>query len=324
MPFLIRCFLAFLIAYGVSCRVSSAGTNEYPAAPIKLVVPFAAGGGGDISARILSDAMGNSLGQPVVIENRPGAGGLAAAQSVWHAAPDGYSILMVGNINAIAPSMLKSVPYDILRDFTPISIVATTDVVVFGPKSSRFKNLRDVLDEAKKKPGTINIGVGLVGTTQHLTAELFKMITNIDAVIVPFRSSADLVTAVRRGDVDVGFELMAPVVGSFTSGDLKPLAVSASTRSPLLPETPTFVENDIAAAVTSWALIAGPASMPEPIVARLNTAISEALANSEVQQKFRALSLDPGGGTPAEARHLLATEITKWKQVIESAKIGLN
>src|SRR5262249_35976786 len=163
---------------------------------------------------------------------------------------------------------------------TPISIVATTDVVVFGSKSSRFKNLRDVLDEAKKKPGTINIGVGLVGTTQHLTAELFKITTNVDAVIVNFRSSADLVTAVRRGDVGLGIELMAPIVGSFASGDLKALAVSAPKRSPLLPETPTFGENDIAAAVTSWALIAGPASMPEPIVTRLNAAIAEALAHS--------------------------------------------
>jgi tripartite-type tricarboxylate transporter receptor subunit TctC len=308
----------------MSSGISLAGTKEYPAAPIKLVVPLAAGGAGDISARILADAIGNLLGQPVIIENRPGAGGLAAAQSVLNATPDGYTILLIGNINAIAQSMLKSIPYDILRDFTPISIIATTDVVVFGSKSSHFKSLREVVDEARKKPGTINIGVGLVGTTQHLTAELFKSTTNIDAVIVPFRSSADLVTAVRRGDVDLGFELMAPVLSSFASGDLKALAVSAPKRSPLLPETPTFVENDVAASVTSWALIAGPTGTPELIVTRLNTAISDALSRPEVQQKFQQLSLEPGGGTPEDARNLLAAEISKWKQVIESAKIRLN
>jgi tripartite-type tricarboxylate transporter receptor subunit TctC len=324
MPSRIRYVLTFLITYGILCSASFAGTKEYPAAPIKLVVPFAAGGGGDISARILADATGNLLGQPVIIENRPGAGGLAAAQSVLGAAPDGYTILLIGNINAIAQSMLKSIPYDILRDFTPISIVATTDVVVFGSKSSRFKSLREAVEEARRKPGTINIGVGLVGTTQHLTAELFKSTTNVDAVIVPFRSSADLVTAVRRGDVDLGFELMAPVLSSFASGDLKALAVSAPKRSPLLSETPTFVENDVAASVTSWALIAGPKGTQEPIVTRLNTAISDALAKPEVQQKFQQLSFEPGGGTPADARDLLAAEISKWKKVIESAKIGLN
>ena len=299
MSSLIRYFLAFLITCGILCGASFAGTKEYPAAPIKLVVPVAAGGAGDISARILADAIGNLLGQPVIVENRPGAGGLAAAQSVLNAAPDGYTILLIGNINAIAQSMLKSIPYDILRDFAPISIVATTDVVVFGSKSSRFKNLRDVVDEARKKPGTINIGVGLVGTTQHLTAELFKSTTNVDAVIVPFRSSADLVTAVRRSDVDLGFELMAPVLSLFASDDLKALAVSAPKRSPILPEVPAFVENDIPASVTSWALIAGPTGTPEPIVTRLNTAISAALAKPEVQQKFQQLSLEPGGGTPA-------------------------
>jgi tripartite-type tricarboxylate transporter receptor subunit TctC len=324
MPSRIRYILTFLITYGILCGASFAGTKEYPVAPIKLVVPFAAGGGGDISARILADATGNLLGQPVIIENRPGAGGLAAAQSVLSAAPDGYTILLIGNINAIAQSMLKSIPYDILRDFAPISIVATTDVVVFVSKSSRFKSLREAVEEAKKKPGTINIGVGLVGTTQHLTAELFKSTTNVDAVIVPFRSSADLVTAVRRGDVDLGFELMAPVLSLFASGDLKALAVSAPKRSPILPEVPTFVENDIAASVTSWALIAGPTGTPEPIVTRLNTAISDALAKPEVRQKFQQLSLEPGGGTPVDARDLLAAEISKWKRVIESAKIGLN
>jgi tripartite-type tricarboxylate transporter receptor subunit TctC len=324
MSSLVPYLFAFLITIGISCGASSAETKEYPTAPIKLVVPVAAGGAGDISVRILADEMAKVLGQPIIIENRPGAGGVAAAQSVLNAAPDGYTLLMVGNIHAIAQSMLKPVPYDILRDFTPISIVATTDLVVFAGNSSRFESIRDLLDEAKKKPGTINIGVGLVGTTQHLTAELFKMTTKIDAVIVPFRSSADLVTAVRRGDVDVGFELLAPVLGPLTAGDLKPLAVSTPKRSPLLPDVPTFSENRIAVSVTSWALIAAPAGVNNDIIARLNRTISEALVKPEVQQKFQTLSLEVGGGTPSDARALLATEVPKWKQIIESANISVN
>jgi len=317
------CWLVVLIfTYGNSCIELAAQPKEYPASPIRLVAPFAAGGGGDISARILAYEMGSILSQPVIVENRPGAGGVAAAQSVLNSAPDGYTLLVLGNINAIAHSMLKAIPYNIAHDFIPVSIVITTDVVAFSNKSSPFGNVRDVIDVAKKKPGAINIGVGLVGTTQHLTAELFKLMTDIDAVIVPFRTSADLVTAVRRGDVDVGFELLAPVVSSLVTNDLKALAVGAPKRSPLLPSIPTFSENDVGVNVTSWAMIAAPVGTPDLVVARLNNVISAALAKPDVQKKFESLSFEAGGGSSEQARAFLLAEIAKWKHVIEARQLG--
>jgi tripartite-type tricarboxylate transporter receptor subunit TctC len=322
MPKFACWLVVFILAYGNSCIELAAQPKEYPAGPIRLVAPFAAGGGGDISARILADAMGNILSQPVIVENRPGAGGVAAAQAVLNAAPDGYTALVLGNINAIAHSMLKTIPYDIARDFIPVSIVITTDVVAFANKSSPFGNVRDVVGAAKTKPGAINIGVGLIGTTQHLTAELFKLTTDIDAVIVPFRTSADLVTAVRRGDVDVGFELLAPVVGLLATNDLKALAVGAPKRSPLLPSTPTFAESGIGVNVTSWAMIAAPVGTPDSVVARLNGVISAALAKPDVQKKFEALSFEAGGGSPANARAFLLAEIAKWQSVIEARQLS--
>lgn len=314
--------VVLLLACSGTCGVSLAMAEEYPARPIKLVVPFAPGGAGDISARIVADATGALLGKPFIIENRPGAGAVAASQSVISARPDGYTLLLIGNVNAIGQSMIKSIRYDIVNDVIPISTLVKTDVAVFAAKSSPLSSVRDLIEQSKRKPNSVNVGVGLYGTTQHLTAELFKSATGLDATIVPFRSSAELVTAVRGGDVDVGFELLAPVLSALIAGEMKPIAVSASKRSPYLPATPTLMESGIPLNVTSWSLIAAPARTPELIITRLNQAISDALARPDVQQKLQPLSVEVVGGTPAEARQLLVSEIAKWKQVIEAAKIS--
>lgn len=233
--------------------------DEYPSRAIKVVIPFAAGGGGDIAVRVLTDALAKKLGQGVVIENRPGPYGMAAAQTVKAAEPDGYSMVVLGNIHAIGQTMMKSVPYDVVNDFVPIVTFAYADVAVFTSPKSSLSNLKDVIERAKATPNTFNIGSGLVGTTQFLTATLFKSTAQLSVPIVSFRASAELVTAVMRGDVAIGFELIPAILGSLESGSLKPIAVSSGARFPRLPQTSTFTESGLGTSVTSWAIFAAPA-----------------------------------------------------------------
>ena len=233
--------------------------DEYPSRAIKVVIPFAAGGGGDIAVRVLTDALAKKLGQGVVIENRPGPYGMAAAQSVKAAEPDGYSMVVLGNIHAIGQTMMKSVAYDVVNDFVPIVAFAYADVAVFTSPKSSLSNLKDVIERAKATQNTFNIGSGLVGTTQYLTATLFKSTAQLSVPIVSFRASAELATAVMRGDVAIGFELIPAILGSLESGSLKPIAVSSGARFPRLPQTSTFTESGLGTSVTSWAIFAAPA-----------------------------------------------------------------
>ena len=295
--------------------------DEYPSRAIKVVIPFAAGGGGDIAVRVLTDALAKKLGQGVVIENRPGPYGMAAAQTVKAAEPDGYSMVVLGNIHAIGQTMMKSVPYDVVNDFVPIVTFAYADVAVFTSPKSSLSNLKDVIERAKATPNTFNIGSGLVGTTQFLTATLFKSTAQLSVPIVSFRASAELATAAMRGDVAIGFELIPAILGSLESGSLKPIAVSSGARFQRLPQTSTFTESGLGTSVTSWATFAAPAGTPTPIIDRLNKEVAAILSDPEVQSKFLQMGYTFGGGTPQDAKRLLVSEIDRWKSVIEAANL---
>ncbi len=299
----------------------SAFAAEYPSRAIKVVIPFAAGGGGDIAVRVLTEALAKKLGQGVVVENRPGPYGMAAAQTVQAAEPDGYSLAVLGNIHAIGQTMMKSVPYDVVNDFVPIVTFAQADVVIFTSPKSSLSNLSDVIEQAKTTPNTFNIGTGLVGTTQFLTAELFKSTAHLSIPIVSFRSSGELSSAVMRGDVAIGFELIPAILGPLESGSLKPVAVSSGARFPRLPQTSTFAESGVSTSVTSWAILAAPAGTPAPVIDRLNREVAAVLADPEVQRKFLQLGYTLGGGTPQDARRLLVSEIDRWKSVIKAANL---
>jgi tripartite-type tricarboxylate transporter receptor subunit TctC len=295
--------------------------QSYPTKPIRLVIPVAAGGGGDISVRLMAEPLSALLGQQVVVENRPGTAGIAAAQTVAGARPDGYTLALLANINAIGQSMVAAVPYDLVNDFIPIATVAFTDVVVFTSNTSRFGSLKDLIAEAKARPEAVTIGIGLIGTTQHLTAELFKAAVQTNLTIVPFRSTPNLAAAITRGDVDAGFELVAPIIESLGDGRLRPLAVSSGERFAGLSQVPTFLENGIPGSVTSWSLVAAPARTPAAIIERLNHDIVAALATADVQARYAKLGFKAGGGTPQQAKDLLVAEIARWQAVIAAAKI---
>jgi tripartite-type tricarboxylate transporter receptor subunit TctC len=311
MSRVVRLFAVLIFATAVSA--GPAVGQSFPSRPITLIAPFAPGGGGDIIARMLAQKMGVQ----VIVENRPGAGGIAATQVAAKANPDGHTR------NAISESLFKSLPYDIFKDFIPISTAATTDVAVIVGKNSTINSLPELIQDAKTRPGRVTVGIGLLGTTQHLSAELFKSRTGLDITIIPFKSVANILTGLNSGEIDVAFELVPAAIGHIKSGNLRALAVGSKSRFAGLPQVPTVMETGIRDyEVMSWAMVAAPTRTPAPIVERLNQEILKALKQTDLQQRYQELGLTAAGGTPKEALDFLTSEVAKWRSVIRTANIA--
>ncbi len=305
--------------------ITAGAQTRYPERPITLIVPFAAGGVADVTARVIADAMGKTLGQPIVVDNRPGAGSIAASQAVAGAKPDGHTLLLMSNANAVSVGLFKKLPYDPVKDFTPVSTLGYFDLGMFVPRNSRFNSLRDLLEFAKKNPGKLNIATIAVGSTQHLAAELLKSTAGIDAVTVPFKASSGVLVALRSGEVDVALEILAPMVPHVSSGDVRALAVTGEKANPALPSTPTVQQAGLARYnVASWNAIAVPAGTPAAVVSRLNQAVREAVASPAVHSKLEPLGVRMQASTPAEGQALLVSEIKRWGDVIRAGKIKLD
>jgi tripartite-type tricarboxylate transporter receptor subunit TctC len=296
--------------------------GRFPERPIALLVPFAPGGIADLTARAVAEPMAASLGQPVVVENRPSAGSIVASQAVATARPDGHTLLLMSNSNALSATLFRKLPYDTVRDFAPVSTLGFFDIGVFANSGGRFTALRDVLSYAKAQPGKLTIATIAVGSTQHLAAELFKTVTGIDALIVPYKGSPAVLTALRAGEVDLAFEIVGPMLAQVSAGAVRALAVSSDLRNPALPQVPTVQQAGVAGySVASWNAIAAPAGTPADVVDRLNRAVHEAVAMPAVRDKLGALGMRLQAGTPAELQALLASEIKRWGDVIRAARI---
>lgn len=312
-----------LAAILIVAAVSTAATAQsYPTKPIRFLVPFGPGGVGDITARVVAQKIGTSFGQQIVVDNRPGAGGIVASELVAKSAPDGYTLLLLNNAHAVSMSLFKSLPYDTLRDFAPVSSISTFSAVLLVNPDSPIKSVRDLIATAKASPGKLNVGTIQIGATQHLSSELFKSMAGLDWVHVPYTSTGLLLTGLRGNGVQVAFEFIAPVVGMVKAGQFRALAVSTRTRFSGLPEIPTVHEAGVPGyEVMSWNGIAAPAGTPKAVIDRLNRAITEALAMPDVKQRFQELAVDARPDTPEGFRKLIASEIVKWKAVIEKAGI---
>ncbi|MCL4801075.1 MAG: tripartite tricarboxylate transporter substrate binding protein [Burkholderiales bacterium] len=309
-------------ALALAAAASAAAAQSYPAKPIRIVVPYGAGGVADISARVVAQRMTQTMGQQVIVENKPSAGGILASEMVAKAEPDGYTLLFITNGNAVSESLFKSLPYDSLRDFAPVSTVGFFDFVFVTKPDSDVKSLGDVIGRMKANPGKMNIATVSVGSGQNLAAELFRSMAGVDAVIIPYKVTPDVVTAVRSGDVQLGVEILAPVLSQIKSGGLKALAVASARRSPILPDVPTVAESGVAGyEASSWNGVAAPAKTPAAIVARLNKEVNAAVASPDVKKRLSDLGIDPRAGTPEELREKLVSDIAKWKAVIEKAGI---
>lgn len=320
MPRALRLLFAIL-----AIALASAGSvfaQAWPARPIKLIVGFAPGGVADVTARVVAQALADELGQPVVVDNRPSAGGIVAADAVAKAAPDGYTLLLMSNGNAVSASLFKVLPYDTLADFAPVSTLGFFDVAVVASGGSKLASMKDLVAYAKANPGKLNIGTINVGSTQNLSAEMFKSMAGLDATIVPYKGSPAVISALRANDVEVAFEMLAPVIPQAKDGAVRILAVTSDRRHPSLPDVPTVAESGVPGyAASSWNAIAAPAKTPPAVVARLNEAIRKALVSPVVKDKLAAQGVAARPSTPDEMRALVAGDIEKWRRVIERAKI---
>jgi tripartite-type tricarboxylate transporter receptor subunit TctC len=321
-----RCTIAATIvaALGLSATVAAPANaqSDYPSRPIQLVVPYGPGGVADVGMRLMAEKLSIRLKQNVVVENRPGAGGIVAAKAVATAPPDGYNVLMTGNNNAIAVGLFKSLPYDILKDFSPTSTVSFFDLLIIVKDGSPLKSLADVVKAAKANPGKLNIGTINPGSTQNLAAELFKSVNGINVQIVPFRTSADMATALLRGDLDVMFEFFTAAHGLLTDKKIVALASTGPKRSAYLPDVPTAIEQGIKDyEVVSWNGLEVPTGTPKNVIDTLVKGINDVLPDPSIQERAKTLGMDMHGSTPAEMEKRMRDDIAKWSAVIEKAGI---
>jgi tripartite-type tricarboxylate transporter receptor subunit TctC len=297
--------------------------NDYPDRPVSLIVPYAAGGVADVGMRLLGEKLSSRLSQQFVIENRPGAAGIVAAQAATTAPADGYTLLMTGNNTAIAAALFKSLPYDVLTDFASVSTVAFFDLLIVTRAGSPLHSVGDVIAAARANPGKLNIGTINPGSTQNLAAELFTSTAAIKATIVPFRASPDMASAALRGDIDVAFELYAAVEGLLADKKLVALASAGTARAAYLPEVPTVSESGLKDyEVTSWNGISVPAATPANVIATLNEAIKDVIPVPDIQKRAAAMGMAMRWSTPNDMTARMKADIAKWATVIANAGIA--
>ena len=317
-----RTWLGTAAATALAGAAPAWAQGSYPDKPITLIVPFGPGGIADLTARAVTQAMSATLKQSIVVDNRPSAGAIVGSAAVAKAAPDGYTLLLMSNANAVSPGLFKKLPFDVQRDFVPVVTLATFDLAVFVPQGSRFKSLRDMLAYARANPGKLTIGTIAVGSTQHLSAELFKAAAGIDALTVPYKTSSAVLTGLRGGDVDVSFEILGPWMSQLDSKVLRALAVTADDRHPSLKDVPTVEESGVKPYdVASWNALAAPAGTPADVLRAINRAANEALRQPAVLKQLQALGVRPKGGTPEQLATLLDGELKRWGAAVKAAKI---
>lgn len=305
-----------------ACALAQSYPLSYPSKPVRIVLPFGPGGVADITTRTLAPKMSEGLGQQVVVENMPGAGGIRAAETVARAEPDGHTLLLLTNGNAVSQALFKSLPYDPVNDFAMISTVGYFSMVIVTGANSKYKTLQDVIAAAKRNPGKLNIGTITPGGTQHLAGELFRSSAGMDALVVPHKTTGEVVIGVRNGNLDVGVDFMAPLISGIKAGDLRALAVTAGKRQPQLPDVPTAQEAGVKGYdVSSWNALAAPAKTPRAAIDRVHRELAKALADPEVQKRFADLGVDGRTSTPEQLREFFVSESKRWGRVVESAKI---
>ena len=298
--------------------------QTFPTKNVRIVVPFGAGGVADLTARTVAGRLAEQLGQSVVIENKPGAGGIGAADTVLKSEPDGHTLLLMSNGTAVSAGLFKSLPFDTLKDFAPISTLGTFDIAIMVPADSRFKSLAELLAFARANPGKLNVGSINIGSTQNLAAELFKSNAAVDMQIVPFNGTPAVVTALRGGQIDAAVEILGPVMSQVNAKALRVLAVTGEKRSAALPEVPTARESGLPNFVAaSWNGLAAPARTPKPVIERLNREVAAALNHPDVRRRLAELNVDAQASTPDQASALLASEVKRWGEVIVRARIPL-
>ena len=313
--------LKMLVAgLAAALSLSPAAAQTYPTKPVKIVVPYTPGGATDIFARLIAQKLSQPLGQQVVVENRPGAGGNIGADIVAKAEPDGHTLVMATvATHAINPSLYARMPYDAVRDFEPVAFVAgVPNVMEVNPKNVKAKSVAEFIAEAKAEPGKFSVASSGNGTSIHLSAELFKQMTGVDMVHVPYKGSAPAVNDLIAGQVDLMFDNLPASIQHIRAGALRPLAVTSAQRSPALPDVPTVAEAGVPGyEASSWFALYAPAKTPKEIVERLNAEVRKALEDPDMQKRFADLGGDIRPMSPAELTAFQKAELEKWAKVVK-------
>src|SRR5882762_10251705 len=306
----------------LACLSGTGAFAQYPSQPVKVLLPYAAGGVADITARVLAQRLSQTLGQQVIIDNRPSAGQIVATEAAMKAEPDGYTLLWLNQGHAVSVSLFKSLPYDPVRDFAPISTVGFFGLALMVNSDSPYRSVKDFIAAAKASPGKLNVGTTSIGATQFIAAELFKSMAALDFQTVPFKATPMIITALKGNDLQGMVEILAPVIPHIKSGNLRALAVTFDHRFAGLPDIPTLAEAGVPGyEASAWNGVAAPLRTPRAVIDRLNKEINGAVGAPDVKQRLQDLGVDAQGSTPEALRDLLVSETAKWKKVVEAAKI---
>jgi len=318
-----RSIAALLALAAISLPLAA---QDWPNRPIKMLVGFAPGGGTDVVARLIAQKLTESLGQPVIVENRAGATGTIAAEAVARSAPDGYTILMGHvNSNAIAPMLFKKLAYDAVADFQPVTYVGYVPNILVVHPSVTAKTVPELITELKANPGKMSYASSGVGSTQHLAGEMFQLLTGTSMVHIPYKGSGQAITDLIAGQVQMNFDTMPPVLPHIQGGRIRALAISTPKRLPQLPDLPTFVESGITGFdVTNWYGVFAPSKTPKDIVNRLSVEINKAMNDPATRAKLVDIGTQLGGGTPGEFEAFLKAELTKYGKLGKDAKISID
>ena len=313
---------ALIVAAAILCAPTADAQTDppYPTKPIRFIVPYAAGGNGDVVSRLLGSRLSPALGQQVVIDNRGGAGGNIGAEAAARAAPDGHTIVLGTNTHAINMSLYSRPGYDLLKDFAPVSLVSSAPLVLMVHPSLPVKNVRELISLAKASPGKLNYGSGGSGSSAHITTELLKTQAGINLVHVPYKGVAQAMTDLMAGQVQVMFNATSTAVDHMRSKRVKGLAISSAKRSALVPDLPTIAESGVPGfEAVIWQGVLAPAGTSRAIVERLNREIANALASPDAQKQFLAVGVDAMPSTPSQFQAYITTEISKWAKVIKAS-----
>jgi tripartite-type tricarboxylate transporter receptor subunit TctC len=302
------------------CPYTSALSQPYPSKPIRLIVPYAPGGGVDIVARALAQELTKRLGQQIIVDNRTGAGGNIGSDAVAKATPDGYTLLIASPANAVNPSLYTKMPFNPARDLVPVALIASVPTILLASPALPVKNIKELVAAAKAKPGALTFGSGGSGTTEHLAGEMLNAQAGIAMLHVPYKGGAAVLPDLVSGQISLFFVNQLFALPYVKAGTVRALGVASSERSPALPDVPTFAEAGFADfRVSVWYGVMGPARMPKLIVTQLNREIVAALASNEMKERLLAMSAKPLPGTPEDFASFFADEMTRWARVVKTS-----
>jgi tripartite-type tricarboxylate transporter receptor subunit TctC len=313
--------IAAVMAATLAMGGGASAQSQFPCKPVHIFVPYAAGGGVDILARTLGDVVAKQWGQSVVIENRPGAGGVVASQALVSSAPDGYTLIVVASGHATNPFLYPKIPYDTFKDFTPISLLASSPNILLVRADSPFKTLADVIAQAKAKPGSLSFGHAGTGTSTHLAGELLKSLAKIDIAAIPYKGGAPAINDLLGGQIPLSFNNGPESVGQIAAKAVRALAVTTAARAPLLPDVPSIGETVPGYDTEVWWGLLGPAAMPHDLVAKLSHDFVAALNTEAVKQRLNKLGATPIGSSPEVFDTKIHADYEKWGPIIKAAGI---